>query len=117
MCAAIEQQLLRLFTQHRSVAAVGRDAVMHQMWKNGPLLLFLAADAGEALVRQVDDAVEKRLASGQRTTLLKELDSGFLATAFGREKVSVAAVEQAAVSPKLHRLSLWFVQANEAKTI
>lgn len=113
MHVILRQQLLRLFTQHRSVAAVGRDAVMHQMWKNGPLLLFLTADAGEALVRQVSDAVEKRQASGEVTVLLQKLDAEFLAAAFGREKVSVAALEQSAVSPKLQRLSLWYIRLNE----
>lgn len=107
---ALRQQLLRLFTQHRSIAAVGRDAVMHQMWKNAPLLLFLAADAGEALVRQVRDAVEKRRASGAKTVLFEGLDAGFLATAFDREKVSVAALDRTTISPKLPRLALWLVR-------
>jgi len=114
---AIEQQLFRHFSQHRSVAAVGRDAVMHQMWKNGPLLLFLAADAGDAIVRQVLDAAGKRQASGQQTTLMQGLDAGFLAKAFDREKVSVATVEATAVSPKLQRLSLWFVQMNASEAV
>lgn len=107
---ALRQQLLRMLTQLRPVAVVGRDAVMHQMWKNGTLLLFLAADAGDALVRQIHDASEKRSRAGDTTTLYEGVDGVLMAEAFAREKVSVAAVNSAAVSDKLGRFCLWYTQ-------
>jgi len=97
----LHQQLLRLFSQHRAVAVVGRDAVMHQMWKNATLLVLLAADAGDALLRQVSDAAAKRQESGQETLLVQSFPGIFLAEAFGRDKVSVAVLDKASVSAKL----------------
>ncbi len=103
----LHQQLMRLFSQHRAVVVLGRDAVMHQMWKSGPLLVLLGADAGEAVERQIRDAVEKREASKSKTELLNGFSTAFLAELFDRDKVSVAAVDSDAVSQKLQRFCLW----------
>lgn len=102
----LKQQLNRL----RQGAAVGRDAVMHRMWKNEPLLLVLAKDAGDALVRQLHDAVEKRAASGQRTMLIEGLSSEFLASCFGRERVSTVALSAASRTQRLQLISAWYGQ-------
>lgn len=104
----LHQQLMRLFSQHRAVAVVGRDAVMHQMWKNGTLLVLLAADAGDALLRQIRDAAGKRQESGQKTVLMQSFPVLFLADAFDRDKVSVAALDTAGVSAKLQRFCRWY---------
>jgi hypothetical protein len=104
----LHRQLMRLFSQHRAVAVLGRDAVMHQMWKNAPLLLLLAADAGEALVRQIGDAAGKREEAGKKTVLLHSFSASFLAEAFARDKISVAALDITAVSAKLHRFCVWY---------
>ena len=105
---ALEQQLRRLFSQHRAVVVLGRDAVMHQMWKSGPLLVLLASDGGDALLRQVTDAVAKRADSGSETLLMQRFSSLFLADVVGREKVSVAAVDISAVSAKLYPFCVWY---------
>lgn len=110
IAGTLRQQLLRILTQSRAVSVVGRDAVMHQMWKNGPLLLFLAADAGEALLRQIRDAADKRRVSGNETLLCEGVESSLLAEAFAREKISVVAVESAAASANLGRFLLWYTQ-------
>jgi len=104
----LQQQLQRLFSQYCAVAVLGRDAVMHQMWKNGPLLVLLAEDAGDALVRQVTDAVGKREESGKKTLLLHRFSASFLADMVGRDKISVAAVDAAAVSAKLYPFCVWY---------
>ena len=108
MQEALLQQLRRLFSQHRAVVVLGRDAVMHQMWKNGPLLVLLASDGGEALLRQVNDAIEKRASSGAETLLMQRFSSLFLADVVDREKVSVAAVELSVVSAKLYPFCVWY---------
>ncbi len=109
------QQLMRLFSQYRAAAVLGRDAIMHQMWKSGPLLVLLAADAGDALTRQVSDAAEKRLESGRKTFVLHGFSTEFLAEAFARDKVSVAALETKTISVKLHRFCVWYERAHELK--
>jgi predicted RNA-binding protein YlxR (DUF448 family) len=63
----LRRQLMRLFSQFGAVAVLGRDAVMHQMWKSGPLLVMLASDAGDALAQQVEDGVGKRQGAGEKT--------------------------------------------------
>lgn len=111
----LHQQLMRLFSQYRAVAVVGRDAVMHQMWKDRPLLVLLAEDAGEALVRQVNDGAEKRCEAGKKTDVLDSFSVSFLAEAFGRDKISVVAIDKTSTSPKLHLFCVWYEQAQEFK--
>jgi len=104
----IEQLMLTM--KRRS--AVGRDAVMHQMWKKEPLLVLFASDAGEALVRQVQDAVEKR-SKGKVSfplsaqVLVSLLDAKALGLALGRDKVSVVAFFWNKQAEKFQQLCVW----------
>jgi hypothetical protein len=78
------------------------------MWKSGPLLVLLAADSGEALSRQVTDAIAKRAESGESTALLQTFPASFLTDVAGRDKISVVAVDRTAVSVKLYPFCLWY---------
>lgn len=111
----LHQQLMRLFSQYRAAAVVGRDAVMHQMWKNRPLLVLLAVDAGDALVRQINDAAEKRREAGKKTVVMDSFSVSFLAEAFARDKISVAALDRTATSAKLHPFCVWYERTQELK--
>ncbi len=98
----------QLMTGMRRRAAIGRDAVMHRMWKKEKLLVLFAADAGDALVRQVQDAVEKRDESMQRSpVLVSTLDADQLGLAMAREKVSVVAFSWANPVAKFQQLCVW----------
>jgi len=110
----LRRQLMRLFSQYSAVAVLGRDAVMHQMWKNGPLLVMLASDAGDALVQQVEDGVGKRQGAGEKTMLLHRFSTTFLAEAFNRDKISVAALDTTNVSTKLQMFCEWYVRVKES---
>lgn len=109
----LRRQLMRLFSQFGAVAVLGRDAVMHQMWKSGPLLVMLASDAGDALVQQVEDGIGKRRKAGEKTILLHGFSTSFLAEAFARDKISVAALDTANVSTKLQMFCDWYVRVKE----
>ncbi|MDX8404497.1 MAG: DUF448 domain-containing protein [Mariprofundaceae bacterium] len=115
MRGGLHQQLMRLFSQYRAVAVVGRDAVMHQMWKDRPLLILLAVNAGDALVRQINDAVEKRREAGKKTVVLDGFSVSFLAEAFARDKISVAALDIRHSSAKLYQFCVWYERACELK--
>ncbi|MDT8376383.1 MAG: DUF448 domain-containing protein [Mariprofundaceae bacterium] len=110
----LRRQLLRLFSQFSAVAVLGRDAVMHQMWKNGPLLIMLASDAGDALVQQIEGGVGKREQAGKKTMLLHGFSGSFLAEAFARDKISVVALDTANVSTKLPMYCDWYVRVKES---
>lgn len=110
MTATLELLLKQQLNLFRQDAAVGRDAVMHRMWKNRPLLLLLADDAGDALVRQLRDAVEKRTVSGQKTTLIEGFSSDFLASCFGRERISTVALADGPKTERLQLISAWYRQ-------
>ena len=110
ICEGLRRQLMRLFSQYSAVAVVGRDAVMHQLWKNGPLLVLLASDAGDALVQQVQDGVGKRQEAGKKTVLMDRFSSSLLAEAFARDKISVVALDTANVSTKLQMFCDWYVR-------
>jgi len=101
----------QLLASMKRQAVIGRDAVMHHMWDRQALLILLAEDAGNALVRQVEDAVCKRDASTRgplRTQVLKpRLDAEALGLMLGREKVSVVAFLQASPQDKLQQLCVW----------
>ncbi len=113
-------RLKQLFAGMKRQAVLGRDAVMHRMWDKQPLLILLAQDAGQALVRQIEDAVQKRDASSQalHTQVVKVgLDAKVLGSMLGREKVSVVAFLQGSPQKKLQQLCVWqqhFVQAGLA---
>lgn len=108
--AALELLIKQQFNRLRQDAAVGRDAVMHRMWKNRPLLIVLAIDAGDALIRQVHDAVEKRDASGLKTGLIEGFSSDFLALCFGRDRVSTVALADEPKTKRLQLISAWYRQ-------
>jgi len=107
----LEQQLKRMFTRQRASAAIGRDAVMHRLWNNAPLLLLRAVDAGDSLVRQVDDGLEKRAQAGLTSVLSKVASRTWLGAMCGRDDVAVVAVDAAgaaaATANRLHVYCIW----------
>jgi len=105
---ALVRHMMQLLSRLRAAAAVGRDAVMHRMWNNAPLLLLLAADAGDALRRQVDDAVAKRRAAGHETNVVTAPEAVLLGQGLGRERVSVAVLECSALSARMEKLCTWY---------
>jgi len=113
MAEGLRQQLMRLFSQSSAVVVLGRDAVMHQMWKNGALLVLLASDAGDALIRQIEDGVSKRQEAGRKTVLLHGFTASFFAEAFARNTVSVVALERSSVSTKLQMFCQWFERVKD----
>ncbi len=102
----------QLMSAMKRRSAIGRDAVMHRMWDKDALLVLFAADAGEALVRQVQDAVVKRAQGSMKSAasskvLVSMLDAKALGLALGREKVSVVAFLQGNPVEKFQQLSVW----------
>ena len=102
----------QLMSAMKRRSAIGRDAVMHRMWDKDALLVLFAADAGEALVRQVQDAVKKRelgliKSSSPSKVLVSMLDAKALGLALGREKVSVVAFLQSNPVEKFQQLCVW----------
>jgi len=100
---SVQLQLMRL----KPTASIGRDAVMHQMWKSAPLLLMTINGAGEALMRQVMDAVEKRQELRLKTIQLNGVPEAWLMEVFQRGKVSVVALPVSRQTEKLQRFSIW----------
>ena len=98
MVSMLEQQLKRMFTRQRTSAAIGRDAVMHRLWNNMPLLLLRASDAGDALVRQIDDGLEKRARAGATSVLTNVPSRQWLGEMCGRDDVAVVAIDAAGVA-------------------
>lgn len=109
------KQIGRYLSAMRGGADAGRDAVMHRMWKNGPLLVVLASDAGEALVRQIGDAVARRREAGEEVMLLDMLPGALLSEVFQRERLSVVAMERTAATAKLQQLCAWYGRLREAR--
>jgi len=104
----LNAHLERSFGRIRRGIATGRDAVMHRMWNNAPLLLLLADDAGEAVARQVTDAVEKREEAGHASLVVPVTDRIWLGRMLGRDQVAVAAMDSSAVTKKLKQYCVWF---------
>ncbi|EAU54551.1 YlxR family protein [Mariprofundus ferrooxydans] len=104
----LDAQLERMFTRIRRGVATGRDAVMHRLWNNAPVMLLLAGDAGDALTRQVQDAAEKRKQAGHGYTLVLVSDRDWLGRMLGREQVAVAALDSSALAEKLKQYCVWF---------
>ncbi len=100
----IRQRLLQL----KAEACMGRDAVMHQMWKRGHLLILLADDAGEALRRQVVDAVQKRQESGQCASICHTLPTEMMANIFERDTLSVIGLKVSKQTEKLKKHCVWY---------
>ncbi|MDQ6990067.1 MAG: DUF448 domain-containing protein [Mariprofundaceae bacterium] len=100
-------------------SAVGRDAVMHQLWGKSPVLLMFAADAGAALLRQVKDAVAKRdvtckKEAARTKVLVSTLDAQALGLILGRDKVSVVAFTKENPLAKLQQFCVWQEQLEKA---
>jgi predicted RNA-binding protein YlxR (DUF448 family) len=111
------QRIQQLLKGMQRCAVIGRDAVMHQMWDKKPLLIMFAADAGEAVLRQVNDAVEKRAqgemkSAGQTNVVVSMLNAAELGQALGREKVSVVAFTERGSLEKLQQCSIWQQKIN-----
>ncbi len=108
----LSQRLMQLLKSMRRCAVLGRDAVMHQMWDKERLLVMFAADAGGAVLRQVQDAIAKR-AQGeikpaeQVQVVTSLLSMAELGQALGREKVSVVAFTERGSLKKLQQCSIW----------
>jgi len=108
----LSQRLLQLLKGMKRGAVIGRDAVMHQMWEKKPLLVLLASDAGDALVRQIHDAVQKRTqreATPARgaTIMTSLLDAQALGAVLGRKKISVVAFFEDNPLQKLQQICVW----------
>ncbi|MDQ6993384.1 MAG: DUF448 domain-containing protein [Mariprofundus sp.] len=108
MIDVLDRHLERSFSRVRRSAATGRDAVMHRLWNNAPVLLLLATDAGEAITRQVQDAAEKREQAGLTYTLMLVVDRNWLGRMLGRDQVAVAALDSSAMIEKLKQYCVWF---------
>jgi hypothetical protein len=119
----LQERLLDILSQHIALqltrlkpgAAIGRDAVMHQMWKNAELLLLLAEDAGQALVRQVMDAVKKRGEAGLKTKSLDGLPEACLVNVFQRGKMSVVGLSVSKKTAKLQQYCAWYGRIKGSK--
>jgi len=104
----LDRQLQQVFSRVRRGVATGRDAVMHRLWNNAPIMLLLADDAGDAIMRQVRDAAEKRRQAGHGYTLVLVADRIWLGRMLGRERVAVAALDGSAIAEKLKQYCVWF---------
>lgn len=106
----LEQQLKRMFTRQCASAAIGRDAVMHRLWNNMPLLLLRASDAGSALVRQLDDGLEKRAGAGMTSVLTTVPSRQWLGGMCARDDVAVVAMDAAGMAAAMvNRLNVYCV--------
>lgn len=103
------------FRRLRSSLEIGRDAVMHRMWKKAPLLVLLAPDAGGALHRQIEDACGKRQAAGLKTTLVIFGDSATLSDIVERDIVSVLALDDSPACASLRHYCLVYGQLRETE--
>ncbi len=119
IAGALQQQLTRMFARHCATAAIGRDAVMHRLWNNAPLLLLRAQDAGDALVRQTDDGVKRRMQAGLEARLCIVPSRQWLGEMCGRNDVAIVAVEAtgavAAQVSRLERYCVWVDRINRGK--
>lgn len=111
----LEQQMRSLIERQRMRASVGRDAVMHRMWNNAPLLILLAEDAGDALQRQVRDAAGKRQSAGQVTGLIAVPSVSWLGQTLHREQVAVAGLDGSASAGKIEQYSAWYGRLKESR--
>jgi len=110
--AGLEKQLKQIFTRMCVKTAIGRDAVMHRLWNNTPVLLLLAEDAGDAVVRQIGDAVEKRRQAGYISICVNVPSRSWLGEMLGRECVSVAGLDAegrySATAKKMKQYCVWY---------
>ena len=110
--SALQQQLKRMLMRQRSSASIGRDAVMHRLWNNAPVMLLRAMDAGDALVRQTDDGLEKRAQAGKQSLLVSVSSRHWLGEMFDRDDVAIVALDAAgpaaAIVKKLNVYCVWY---------
>jgi hypothetical protein len=106
----VERTLGRLL----ATAALGRDAVMHRMWHHAPLLVIVADQSGQAIRRQMVDAVEKRRDDGKKVELWLDFDADMLAKVSRREKISVVAAKYCKDAMRLQQFSTWLNQVKDA---
>ena len=112
---ALRGRIRQLLSRLRSTAAIGRDAGMQHLWKNAPMLLLVASDAGEALVRQLREAEAKRRQAGVDTRWCTAPASGQLGEWLGRDKVSVLVLDASPQAGKLEQACAWLRCVNEAE--
>jgi len=112
---AMLQMCRQDFRRLRSSLDIGRDAVMHRMWKKAPLLVLLAPDAGGALQRQIEDACGKRQAAGLKTTLVIFGDSSTLSDIVERDVVSVLALDDSPACASLRNYCMIYGQLRETE--
>jgi len=110
--SSLQQQLKRMLTRQRSSASIGRDAVMHRLWNNAPVMLLRAMDAGDALVRQTDDGLAKRAEAGNKSLLVSAPSRQWLGEMFDRDDVAIVAINAAgpaaAIVKKLNVYCVWY---------
>ncbi|RMG91008.1 MAG: DUF448 domain-containing protein [Zetaproteobacteria bacterium] len=107
MLKALDLRIVMLLRSMRTGASLGRDAVLQRMWNNAPLVVVLARDAGEALVRQIAMAVEKRRAAGARTVVVHALDTRRLGEPFARERLAVVGFDEGRLTTELVKNCAW----------
>jgi len=95
MRVVLQLQLKQMLSRQRTSAAIGRDAVMHRLWNNAPLMLLRASDAGDALLRQSDDGLAKRAQAGAHSMLVCVESRQWLGEVFGRDDVAIVALNAA----------------------
>lgn len=108
MAVALSTVCRQYLSQQRTSTEFGRDAVLRRMWREPSVLILLAVDAGNALVRQIGEAVEKRRAAGSEVMVAPFPSAVMLGGVFGREDVSVAAVDISPMAYKLLQFCTWY---------
>ena len=107
---AIRQTMGRL----RTCLEIGRDAVMRRLWDNKPVLVFLSADAGKALERQIHMGMQKR-GSDKKSGVACFPSSEMMGDTLGRDKVSVVAMNVSPMAKQLQRYCSWYMQFMEPR--
>ena len=67
------------------------------------------------MVRQVGDAAEKRMAAGQKVTLIPVPSVDWLGSLLGRERVAVAGLQSSAATDNLERYIAWYGRLRESR--
>ncbi len=104
---ALGERMGQLLTRLKGGAAIGRDAAMQHLWKNAAMILLVADNAGDALIRQLQDAVGKRKQAGVDTRWCGVPDAEGLGASLGRGRVSVLAIEASPQAEKLEQACAW----------
>jgi len=98
---AITQLTVSYLQMHR--AAIGREACLKLVHTASKMQLLLANDAGKAIERDVNEWLKKR-----KTPLLRHWFSvEELGSAFGRDKVSLIALQNTVVFQRIACFSEW----------